>query len=222
MAPGYMPQALAWCRRGGVYAIACLRGGGEEGEQWHRAGMGVRRQNVFDDFAAAADHLVEEGWTTPDRLGVLGSSNGGLLVGAALTQHPEKYAAAVCIAPLLDMIRYELSGLGPSWRPEYGTVDDPDEFAALLAYSPYHRVRPGVRYPVVLLTAAESDTRTDPLHARKMCAALQHATTGGPVLLRVERDVGHGRRPTSSLVELTADCVALLAHHLGLDREPAP
>ncbi|HEX5493473.1 MAG TPA: prolyl oligopeptidase family serine peptidase [Mycobacteriales bacterium] len=220
--PGYLPQALAWTGRGGVYAVACLRGGGEEGEQWHRAGMGSGKQNVFDDFTAAADHLVQAGWTTPDQLGILGGSNGGLLVGAALTQHPEKFAAAVCIAPLLDMVRYELSGFGPSWRPEYGSIADPEEFRALHAYSPYHRVCQGVRYPAVLFAVFESDTRVDPMHARKMCAALQHASTGsGPVLLRLERGVGHGMRARSAAVDLTADAIAFLADQLGLDAGPA-
>ena len=223
MTPGYLPQALVWASQGGVYAIACLRGGGEEGEEWHRAGMGVHKQNVFDDFAAAADHLVEAGWTTPDRLGIFGGSNGGLLVGAALTQHPEKFAAVACVAPLLDMVRYERFGLGPSWRSEYGTVEDPEAFRALFGYSPYHRVREGVAYPPVLLAVADSDTRVDPMHARKMCAALQHASTGsGSVLFRLERGVGHGRRATSAAIDLVTDIIAFLAHHLRIRPEPTP
>ncbi|CAM5326936.1 prolyl oligopeptidase OS=Streptomyces sp. ACT-1 OX=1609288 GN=SACT1_1740 PE=3 SV=1 [Streptomyces griseus subsp. griseus] len=150
----------------------------------------------------------------------MGSSNGGLLVGAALTQEPEKYAAAVCRVPLLDMVRFESSGLGPSWVPEYGSVRDPAQARTLLGYSPYHRVTPGVGYPAVLLAASDGDTRTDPLHARKMCAALQHATSGsGPVLLRLERGVGHGARAVSRVVALEADCLAFLAGRVGL---PAP
>ncbi|GAA2132990.1 prolyl oligopeptidase family serine peptidase [Kitasatospora kazusensis] len=212
------PQAIAWAEAGGVYATACIRGGREEGEDWHRDGMLDRKQNVFDDFAAAADWLVAEGWTTHGQLGIMGGSNGGLLVGAALTQHPEKYAAAVCMAPLLDMVRYELSGMGPSWRPEYGGAADPAHFANLLGYSPYHRVRDGVRYPSVLFAVFEGDTRVDPLHARKMCAALQHASDGdGPVLLRLEHGVGHGARPVSRTVALTADALAFLADALGLE-----
>ncbi|GIH99457.1 prolyl oligopeptidase family serine peptidase [Planobispora takensis] len=215
--PAYSPEALAWVRAGGVWAVACLRGGGEEGEEWHHAGRGAHKQNVFDDFAAAADHLVEAGWTGRDRLGIMGGSNGGLLVGAAITQHPEKYAAAVCMSPLLDMARYELHGLGPSWRPEYGSADEAGGLRTLLAYSPYHHVRAGTAYPPVLFTVAETDTRVDPLHARKMCAALQHASPGpGPVLLRHERDVGHGERALSRTVALQADCLAFLAAHLGL------
>ncbi|QNE78754.1 prolyl oligopeptidase family serine peptidase [Streptomyces finlayi] len=220
MSPRYRAQVLAWVRAGGVFAWAGLRGGGEEGESWHRAGSGEHKQNTFDDFDAAADLLVTAGWTEPGRIAVMGGSNGGLLVGAALTQQPEKYAAVVCMAPLLDMVRYELSGLGPSWTPEYGTAQDPAHLLTLLSYSPYHRVMPGAAYPAVLLTAADGDTRTDPLHARKMCAALQHASSGpGPVLLRLERGVGHGDRAASRAAALQAECLAFLAQHVGL---PAP
>ncbi|MER5963678.1 prolyl oligopeptidase family serine peptidase [Streptomyces sp. NPDC002057] len=220
MSPRYRAQVLAWVRAGGVFAWAGLRGGGEEGEAWHRAGSGEHKQNTFDDFAAAADRLLADGWTEPGGLAVMGGSNGGLLVGAALTQQPEKYAAVVCMAPLLDMVRYELSGLGPSWTPEYGSAQDPARLPTLLGYSPYHRVTPGTAYPAVLLTAADGDTRTDPLHARKMCAALQHATSGdGPVLLRLERGVGHGERSASRAVALQAECLAFLAARVGL---PAP
>ncbi|EHM30298.1 putative prolyl oligopeptidase [Streptomyces sp. W007] len=217
MSPRYRPQVLAWVRAGGVFAWAGLRGGGEEGEEWHLAGSGTNKQNTFDDFAAASDHLLAAGWAAPGRVAVMGSSNGGLLVGAALTQEPEKYAAAVCRVPLLDMARFESSGLGPSWVPEYGSVRDPAQARTLLSYSPYHRVTPGVSYPAVLLAASDGDTRTDPLHARKMCAALQHATSGaGPVLLRLERGVGHGARSVSRVVALEAECLAFLAGQVGL------
>ncbi|GHA90638.1 MULTISPECIES: prolyl oligopeptidase family serine peptidase [Streptomyces] len=216
MSPRYRAQVLAWVRAGGVFAWAGLRGGGEEGEQWHRAGSGEHKQNTFDDFDAATDHLVSAGWAD-GRIAIMGGSNGGLLVGAALTQHPEKYAAVVCMSPLLDMVRYELSGLGPSWVPEYGSARDPARLRTLLGYSPYHRVTPGTAYPAVLLTASDGDTRTDPLHARKMCAALQHASSGpGPVLLRLERGVGHGDRAASRVVALQAECLAFLAAHVGL------
>ncbi|MCX5231961.1 prolyl oligopeptidase family protein [Streptomyces sp. NBC_00233] len=220
MSPRYRAQVLAWVRAGGVFAWAGLRGGGEEGEAWHRAGSGAHKQNTFDDFAAAADRLIEAGWTEPGRIAIMGGSNGGLLVGAALTQEPGKYAAVVCSSPLLDMVRYELSGLGPSWTPEYGSAQDPARLPVLFGYSPYHRVTPGTAYPAVLLTAADGDTRTDPLHARKMCAALQHATSGaGPVLLRLEHGVGHGDRSASRAAALQAECLAFLASHVGL---PAP
>jgi prolyl oligopeptidase len=147
----------------------------------------------------------------------MGISNGGLLVGAALTQHPEKYAAAVCMSPLLDMARYELSGLGPSWVPEYGSAGDPDQLRTLLSYSPYHNVRQGTSYPAVLFTVADGDTRVDPLHARKMCAALQHATASDrPVLFWLERGVGHGNRAASRRAELYGQALAFLGAQLGL------
>jgi prolyl oligopeptidase len=210
MKPAYAPEILAWTRAGGVFAVACLRGGGEQGEAWHHAGRRENKRNVFDDFDAATDHLIDNGWTTRDQLGTIGGSNGGLLVGAALTQHPEKYA-------LLDMARYERSGLGPSWRPEYGSADDPAEFGTLLSYSPYHRVERGTAYPPVLFTVADGDTRVDPMHARKMCAALQYASSGpGPVLFENVRGVGHGFWARSMEVAAKADCFAFLAAHLGL------
>lgn len=213
-------EALAWVRAGGVFAAACLRGGGDEGEQWHRSGRAEHKQNSFDDSAAAADYLVMAGWTEPGQLGIMGISNGGLVVGTALTQHPEKYAAAVCMSPLLDMVRYELSGLGPSWVPEYGSASDPAQLRTLLSYSPYHHVRRGTAYPAVLFTVSDGDTRVDPLHARKMCSALQYASSGtGPVLFWLERGVGHGARAASRRVELYAQCLAFLGAQLGL---PAP
>ncbi|WP_089305302.1 prolyl oligopeptidase family serine peptidase [Geodermatophilus pulveris] len=217
LTPGYSAQALAWVAAGGVWAVANLRGGSEHGEEWHRAGMRERKQNVFDDFAAAGEHLVAEGWTTPAQLAVMGGSNGGLLVGATLTQRPDLAAAVVCSAPLLDMVRYERFGLGRTWNDEYGTADDPVELGWLLGYSPYHRVVEGTAYPAVLFTTFESDTRVDPLHARKLAAALQHATSSGaPVLLRRETSVGHGARAVSRTVALAADQLAFLAAHTGL------
>jgi len=221
LTPAYSAGILAWVEAGGCYAVANLRGGGEEGESWRRAGMGANKQNTFDDFHAAAEWLVEHGWTTPDQLGISGGSNGGLLVGAALTQRPDLHAAVVCSAPLLDMVRYERFGLGATWNEDYGSADDPAQLAWLLGYSPYHHVRQGVRYPAVLFTVFDSDTRVDPLHARKMCAALQHATAAPvderPILLRRESDVGHGARALSRTVELSSDTLAFLAHQLRLD-----
>jgi prolyl oligopeptidase len=218
LTPGYSAGVLAWVGAGGVYAIANLRGGSEEGESWHRAGMREHKQNVFDDFHAAAERLVADGWTTSEQLAISGGSNGGLLVGAAMTQRPELYAAVVCSAPLLDMVRYEQFGLGESWNDEYGRADDPEELGWLLGYSPYHHVREGVDYPATLFTVFDGDTRVDPLHARKMCAALQHATSGTrPVVLRRERDVGHGARALSRSVALTADTLSFAAHWTGLD-----
>jgi prolyl oligopeptidase len=219
MTPGYSPNILTWVEAGGVYAVAGLRGGSEEGEEWHRAGMLDRKQNVFDDFHAAAEYLIAEGITTADRLAVWGGSNGGLLVGAAVTQRPELFAAAVCSAPLLDMVRYERFGLGESWNTEYGTSILPNELGWLLSYSPYHRVADGTSYPAVLFTVFSNDTRVDPLHAYKMCAALQHASASGrPVLLRAEAQVGHGARAVSLTATLAGDSLAFVARETGLTR----
>jgi prolyl oligopeptidase len=216
LSPSYSATILAWVEAGGVYAVANLRGGSEEGEEWHRAGMLGNKQNVFDDFHAAAEKLIADGWTTADQLGISGGSNGGLLVGAAITQRPDLYAAAVCSAPLLDMVRYEKFGLGQTWNVEYGTAEDPEQFGWLFAYSPYHHVHEGTDYPATLFTVFESDTRVDPLHARKMCAALQHASSRRPVLLRNEAEVGHGSRAISRSIGLTVDTLAFTAAHTGL------
>jgi len=222
LTPAYSAAILTWVASGGVYAIAGLRGGSEEGEQWHRGGMRAAKQRVFDDFHAAAEKLIADGWTTRDQLAISGGSNGGLLVGAAITQRPDLFAAAVSSAPLLDMIRYERFGLGETWNDEYGTVADPAEFGWLLSYSPYHHVREGTAYPAVLFTVFDSDSRVDPLHARKMCAALQHATSAPfdqrPVLLRRESDVGHGARAVSRSVSLSAATLAFCGWHAGLFR----
>jgi prolyl oligopeptidase len=225
LTPAYSATILAWVEAGGVYAIAGLRGGSEEGEDWHRAGMLDRRQCVFDDFHAAAEKLIADGWTTPEQLGIYGGSNGGLLVGAAITQRPDLYAAAVCSAPLLDMVRYERFGLGETWNTEYGTATDPEQLGWLLSYSPYHHVTDGVEYPSVLFTVFDNDSRVDPVHARKMCAALQHATSASPgsrpILLRREADVGHSSRAVSRSVALYADILAFLASHTGLSLAPS-
>jgi prolyl oligopeptidase len=218
LTPAYSAQALAWVAAGGVWAVANLRGGSEHGEDWHRAGMRERKQNVFDDFTAAGEHLVAEGWTTHEQLAVMGGSNGGLLVGATLTQRPDLAAGVVCSAPLLDMVRYERFGLGRTWNDEYGTADDPVELGWLLGYSPYHAVREGTAYPAVLFTTFESDTRVDPLHARKLAAALQQATgSAAPIVLRRETSVGHGARAVSRTVGLAADQLTFLAAATGLD-----
>ncbi len=218
LTPAYSATVLAWLEAGGVYAIANLRGGGEEGEQWHRDGMLAHKQNVFDDFHAAAQWLLDEGWTTPEQLSVSGGSNGGLLVGAALTQRPDLFAAVVCSAPLLDMVRYEHFGLGATWNVEYGSAAVPEELAWLLSYSPYHAAEREQAYPAVLFTVFDGDTRVDPMHARKMCAALQHTTTSGrPVLMRAEKDVGHGARAVTRAIDLSADALAFTAACTGLE-----
>lgn len=215
--PAFSATTLAWVEAGGVYVVANLRGGGEEGEQWHRAGMRADKQNVFDDFHAVGDHLVARGWTTPDRLACWGGSNGGLLVGAALTQRPDLFAAVVCSAPLLDMVRYQRFGLGVTWTEEYGDADDATELGWLLGYSPYHRVVDGTGYPATLFTVFEGDTRVDPLHARKLAAALQAATSSDqPVLVRRERGVGHGGRALSRTIGLTVEQLQFVADRTGL------
>lgn len=220
LTPGYSAAILAWVRAGGVYAVANLRGGLEEGEEWHRGGMLANKQNVFDDCAAAAEHLISSGTTSPERLAIMGGSNGGLLVGTMITQRPELFTAAVCSAPLLDMVRYERFGLGQLWNVEYGSADKPEELGWLLGYSPYHNVRAGTRYPATLFTVFDNDTRVDPLHARKLCAEMQQATSAPieerPVLIRREAEVGHSSRSVSRSVALTAEQLAFLSHHLGL------
>ncbi|MET9068615.1 prolyl oligopeptidase family serine peptidase [Streptosporangium sandarakinum] len=223
MTPSYSAYILPWVEAGGVFVLAQLRGGGEEGAGWHRDGALDRKQNAVDDLVAVAGHLVAEGWTAPDRLGLCGESNGGLVAAAALTQRPDLFAAAVCSAPLTDMVRYERSGLGPAWRAEYGSADDPEQLGWLLGYSPYHRVREGVDYPATLLAAFGGDSRVDPMHARKLCAALQWATSGTrPVLLRHEEGVGHAARSASRSVGLAGDLLAFLAEHTGLRLAPGP
>ena len=217
LTPAYSASALAWVEAGGVYAVANLRGGSEEGEEWHRAGMLEHKQNVFDDFRGAASALIADGWTTAGQLAISGGSNGGLLVGASLVQSPDLYAAVVCSAPLLDMVRYERFGLGQTWNVEYGSASDAVELSWLLSYSPYHHVVPGTAYPAVLFTVFTNDTRVDPVHAYKMCASLQHASVSGrPVLLRAEGQVGHGARAVSRTAELAGDTLAFAARYTGL------
>jgi prolyl oligopeptidase len=190
--PKFMSGVVPWLEKGGIYAVPNLRGGGEYGEAWHEAGMLLKKQNVFDDFAAAAAYLAKEKWTSPARLVLRGGSNGGLLLGALITQHPELFRVALCAVPLLDMVRYHLFGSGKTWISEYGSAEDAAQFQALLAYSPYQHVKAGAKYPAVLVLSADSDDRVDPMHARKFTAALQAASTGGPVILRIERRSGHG------------------------------
>jgi prolyl oligopeptidase len=216
--PHWEPQVAPFLERGGVYAVAVLRGGGEYGESWHQAGMLAHKQNVFDDFIAAAEWLVAQKITAPDRLAISGRSNGGLLTGATLTQRPDLFRAVICGVPLLDMIRYHKFRIAQLWIPEYGSSEDPEQFKWLYAYSPYHHVKDGVRYPAVLIHTAESDTRVDPMHARKMTARLQAATAGtGPVLLRLENKAGHGAgKPLGKVIEQLTDEWSFLFSQLGL------
>ena len=217
MTPWFSPDLFVWLERGGVYALANLRGGGEYGEEWHRAGMRENKQNVFDDFIAAAEYLTRRGYTQPRQLGIRGGSNGGLLVGAAMTQRPDLFGAVVCSVPLLDMVRYHRFGLGRAWIPEYGDPDVEAEFRWLYAYSPYHQVREGVTYPPLLMMSADTDDRVDPMHARKFVARLEEVA--GPesneALLWVERNAGHGGADLRrAQVERRADEYAFLWRHL--------
>ncbi len=190
--PYFASSIYPWLEQGGAWVVANLRGGSEYGEAWHRHGMLHEKQNVFDDLFAVAQSLSDLGIAAPGKLAVLGASNGGLLVGAAITQHPELFKVALCGVPLLDMVRYNLFGSGKTWMEEYGNPDDAADFAALYAYSPYHHVVQGTKYPATLMMSADADDRVDPMHARKFTAELQWASTGGPVLLRVEKHSGHG------------------------------
>jgi prolyl oligopeptidase len=210
---------IVWADHGGVVAMPSLRGGGEFGESWHQAGMLQNKQNVFDDFIAAGEYLVNNKITNPLKLSIWGGSNGGLLVGAALTQRPDLFRAVVCTYPLLDMLRYQKFEDGPYWVPEYGSSDDPKQFVWLDAYSPYQHVKQGTDYPAVLFITGDGDTRVAPLHARKMAALLQ-ASTGAadhPVLLLYDKKSGHsGGRPVSNLIEEGTDMSAFLFWQLDV------
>lgn len=206
--------------QGGVYVDVQLRGGNEFGEDWHRAGMLEQKQNVFDDFIGAAEYLIAENYTDSDHLAIQGGSNGGLLMGAVLTQRPELFRAVVCQVPLLDMLRYQQFQIAKLWIPEYGTADDPKQFEYLYAYSPYHHVRTGTVYPAILFMTAESDTRVDPMHALKMAALLQAQAANGPerpILLRVDSKAGHGvGKPIMKLVDDAADVWSFLFWQMGV------
>jgi prolyl oligopeptidase len=218
--PAFSAATAAWVEAGGLYVVATLRGGAEFGERWHRAGMRANKQNVFDDFAASAEALVAKGWTSREHLGISGGSNGGLLVGAAMTQRPELFTAVACAVPLLDMLRYQHFLIARFWIAEYGSAEDAEQYRWLRAYSPYHNLRAGTRYPAVLFTTAEGDSRVDPGHARKMTALvqwLQRDESDAVTLLRVDRDAGHGiGKPLDKQVEDYADQLAFFAWRLGL------
>ncbi len=219
MTPAFSRSMLLWLERGGIVAIPNIRGGGEYGEKWHQGGMMGKKQNSFDDFIAAAEWLVAEGYTRPARLAAAGGSNGGLLMGAVLTQRPELFGAVVIQVPLLDMLRYHLFLIARLWIPEYGSPEEPEQFVWLRAYSPYHHVREGTQYPAVLLATAESDTRVDPMHARKMTARLQAASASGrPILLRLEARAGHGAgKPISKVLDELTDTWTFVFSELGVE-----
>ncbi len=218
MTPYFSGTRFWWLDKGGVLAIPNLRGGGEYGEEWHKAGMLENKQNVFDDFIAAAEYLIKSGYTNSQKLAIAGGSNGGLLVGAALTQRPELFKAVICSVPLLDMVRYHKFLIARYWIPEYGSSDDPEQFKFIYQYSPYHQVRPGASYPATLIDTGESDSRVHPLHALKMAAKLQKTNSSeAPILLLVETKAGHGQgKPTSKRIENTVDTYSFLAWQLGI------
>ena len=217
--PSFSPAVAAWLETGGVYAVANIRGGGEYGRAWHEAGMKIRKQNVFDDFIAAAQYLIAENWTTPKRLAIRGVSNGGLLIGATMEQRPDLFAAAIPQVGVLDMLRFREFTVGKGWESDYGTVDNPEEFKALLAYSPLQNVKAGVNYPATLILTGDHDDRVFPAHSFKFAAALQYADPqGNPILLRVEERTGHGSgKPTSKQIDETADIYAFVRHAMKLD-----
>jgi prolyl oligopeptidase len=219
--PGFDPTLFPWFEAGGLLAVPNLRGGGEYGDEWHEAGMLDRKQNVFDDFVAAAEWLIAQGYTTPARLAIIGGSNGGLLTGAAVTQRPDLFRAAIVAVPLLDMLRYQNFLMARYWVPEYGSAENADQFGYLFAYSPYHHVKAGTRYPAVFLTAGEHDSRVHALHARKMTALLRASTASNPgeqpIMLWVDREAGHGQgKPLNLRVRDIADKNGFLMWQLGM------
>jgi prolyl oligopeptidase len=224
LTPWFSPEGAVWVESGGVFAVPNLRGGSEFGEKWHKAGMRQSKQNVFDDFLAAAEWLIDHHYTVPAMLAISGQSNGGLLVGAALTQRPDLFQAVVCRYPLLDMLRYQKFLVAPYWVPEYGESSNPAQFKYLYAYSPYQNVKKGEKYPAVLLVTGDNDTRVAPLHARKMAAMLQWATASGrPVLLSYDTKSGHsGGRPLTKEIDELTDAISFLRWQLGIAGDLGP
>jgi prolyl oligopeptidase len=222
LTPSFSRTAYLWMEHGGVYAVANLRGGAEFGEDWHRAGMLGNKQNVFDDMIAAAEHLIAEKYTDTNHLAIQGGSNGGLLMGAMITQRPDLFRAVVCQVPLLDMLRYQDFQIAKLWIPEYGSADNPEQFKWLYAYSPYHHVKAGTEYPAILFMTADTDTRVDPMHAKKMAALMQDEAKNGasktrPILLRIESKAGHGAgKPVTKQIEEFTDVYSFLFWQLGV------
>src|SRR6266704_2672556 len=218
LTPSFSVATLAWLERGGVYAVPTLRGGGEYGEEWHEAGMHEKKQNVFDDFIAAAEYLIKEGYTAPAKLAIGGGSNGGLLVGAAITQRPELFGAALPAVGVMDMLRFHKFTIGWAWVTDYGSADSAAQFPYLYKYSPLHNIRAGTRYPATLVTTADHDDRVVPGHSFKFTATLQAAQAGPqPVLIEIETKAGHGAgKPTSKLIEEQADRFAFLVRNLAM------
>jgi prolyl oligopeptidase len=222
LTPNFSRTAYLWMEHGGIYAVANLRGGAEFGEDWHRAGMLDKKQNVFDDMIAAAEHLISEKYTDKNHLAIQGGSNGGLLMGTMITQRPDLFRAVICQVPLLDMLHYQDFQIAKLWIPEYGTSENAEQFKWLYAYSPYHHVKPGTEYPAVLFMTADTDTRVDPMHAKKMAAEMQAQAKNGtsrtrPILLRIESKAGHGAgKPVSKQIEEFTDIYSFLFWQLGV------
>lgn len=222
LTPSFSRTAYLWMEHGGIYAVANLRGGAEFGEDWHRAGMLDKKQNVFDDMIAAAEHLISEKHTDKNHLAIQGGSNGGLLMGAMITQRPDLFRAVVCQVPLLDMIHYQDFQIAKLWVPEYGTSENAEQFKWLYAYSPYHHVKAGAEYPAILFMTADTDTRVDPMHAKKMAAEMQAEAKNGssktrPILLRIESKAGHGAgKPVTKQIEEFTDVYSFLFWQLGV------
>jgi prolyl oligopeptidase len=218
LTPAFSSAVLVWLEMGGVYAVANLRGGGEYGQAWHQDGIKERKQNVFDDFIAAAEYLIDEKWTSPPKLAIHGGSNGGLLVGAVMVQRPELFGAALPAVAVMDMLRFQHFTIGWAWTSDYGSSDDATDVATLLAYSPYHNLREGEHYPATLITTGDHDDRVFPAHSFKFAAALQHAQGGtAPILLRIETKTGHGAgKPTAKLIDEIADRYAFLVKVLAV------
>jgi prolyl oligopeptidase len=218
LVPAFRPEYIAWMEMGGVLAVANLRGGGEYGEEWHLAGKTTKKQSVFDDFIAAAEWLITENWTAKEKLAIMGGSNGGLLVGAVEVQRPDLFATCIPMVGVLDMLRFQEFTAGQFWRDEFGNVEKEEEFKSLLAYSPYHNIKEGVKYPATLIMTADTDDRVVPMHSFKFAAALQRAQAGdAPILLRIEERAGHGAgTPVTKMIELAADRWAFLVRTLGM------
>lgn len=218
LTPSFSPANLAWMESGGLFALANLRGGGEYGEAWHQAGTKLSKQNVFDDFIGAAEWLIKNGYTKTEKLAIGGGSNGGLLVGACITQRPELYGAALPAVGVMDMLRFHKFTIGWAWIDDYGSSDHPEQFKALKAFSPLHNLKPGTKYPATMVTTADHDDRVVPAHSFKFAAALQSANAGEkPTLIRIETKAGHGAgKPTSKMIEEAADKWAFLVKTLGL------
>jgi prolyl oligopeptidase len=216
--PGFSATRYVFLEKDGIVAVPNLRGGGEYGEAWHKAGMREKKQNVFDDFIAAAEWLIANGYTKPERLAIQGGSNGGLLVSAVMNQRPELYGAVICQVPVADMLRYHRFTVGRYWIAEYGSSEAAADFSFLYKYSPYHNVREGVAYPATLVTTADTDDRVAPGHGKKLAARLQAAQAGDdPILLRVETKAGHGAgKPTTKILDEQADIWTFVFWQLGM------